>query len=73
MFHDMDFMDFSFAVFAGNLLTLCFAVSMAQFIKKDGDTSWPAYVGVILPILLLMSTMWSNGFVPPQFDALAGQ
>lgn len=73
MFHGMDFMDFSFAIFAGNLLTLCFAVSMAQFIKRDGDTSWPAYVGIILPLLLLGGAMWINGFAPPQLDALAGR
>lgn len=56
----MDFVDFSAAVFLGNVLTLCAYYSFKKFAEDDYKAPWLAYFGVLFPVFLVVSSVWLN-------------
>lgn len=64
-------LDFAFAVFAGNLITLAFVWGCVQFHRHDYRAPWTAYVATLLPMLLLGLAIIVTEGLPPQFDAIA--
>lgn len=65
--------DLAIAVLMGNILTLAFAWAMFQFHKHDYNAPWWAYAWVVIPILLIISSIILNEGLPPQLDALKPQ
>jgi len=71
----MEIADFVAAVFAGNVLTLCFAWGLREFSKYEDavDAPWLAYAAVLMPLVGFILAMVANSGPPPYLDALAAQ
>lgn len=67
------FLDVAFAVFAGNLITLCVVWACVQFHRYDYRAPWVAYGAFLLPMLMLIVTILLTEGLPPHLDALAPQ
>lgn len=60
--------DFAMAVFMGNVATIAFAWGFHQFHKHDYKAPWVAYAAFLMPLFMLMASLYVTGERPPMFD-----
>lgn len=67
----MGFHDFISAIFAGNVLAVCFVWACFQFHRHDYQAPWLAYAAFLMPLAYFMASLYLTEGLPPQFDGLA--